>query len=71
MPWQAKSPASQNSETKKAPPGGGDDDKAADSPIVLKCHYIHHTLLPQLDNPLYQHLEKMQILPTLYALYAS
>lgn len=39
------------------------------TPIVFKCHSIHHQLLASRDPQLYAHLEAIEILPQLYALY--
>ena len=38
------------------------------SPIIVKCNLIHHTLLSQLDPPLYKHLNAHDVQPQLYAL---
>eukprot|EP00002_Diphylleia_rotans_P032567 TRINITY_DN6850_c0_g1_i4.p1 TRINITY_DN6850_c0_g1~~TRINITY_DN6850_c0_g1_i4.p1 ORF type:complete len:524 (+),score=112.67 TRINITY_DN6850_c0_g1_i4:116-1687(+) len=38
------------------------------SPIVKKCHYIHHVILKNKDPELYKTLEELQIEPQLYGL---
>ena len=38
------------------------------SPILLKCHHIHHTLLAQHDPLLYKHLNSQDVQPQLYGL---
>ena len=41
---------------------------SSQSPILLKCHYIHHTLLAQHDPVLYKHLNSQDVQPQLYGL---
>ena len=38
------------------------------SPILLKCHHIHHDLLSALDPALYKQLNAQQVQPQLYGL---
>ena len=41
---------------------------SSQSPILLKCHHIHHTLLAQHDPALYKHLNSQDVQPQLYGL---
>ena len=41
---------------------------SSQSPILLKCHHIHHTLLAQHDPALYRHLKSQDVQPQLYVL---
>lgn len=40
----------------------------SDTPMVRKCHYIHHILLSTLDPPLYKHLNQVEVQPNIYVL---
>jgi hypothetical protein len=49
-------------------PGGAPEPEVEQTPMVRKCHYIHHILLATLDPQLYAHLNRQEVQPTLYVL---
>lgn len=74
-PWFVSVPSQQAVPKKKnavgALPGvDGQDapEETAKSPVVSKCHRIHHLVLKQKDPQLYQALEAVNIEPQVYAL---
>ena len=38
------------------------------SPILMKCHHVHHSLLASLDPAVYRHLNAQDVQPQLYGL---
>jgi hypothetical protein len=48
--------------------GNGNDTEVDQTPMVKKCHYIHHILLSTLDPLLYTHLNRNDVSPQLYLL---
>jgi len=62
------SPSQNSLSTSLDGPSSAARDESKLNEVVLKCKYIHSTLLKQKDPELYQHLESLEIEPQIYLL---